>query len=174
MTVTATEAALRAAIDKASLGFFRVHKDDLSPCQANRQILEQVGADKLLDMTKPESWEIALLVCFNQLAKPVRFVPDIPAPVVEAEEEEAPRFNDPSWSKEGVRDYVKNQAERIAPDRRRIIAGSRDQRELDAPSIVLPPEITRKVLVNSSRAELAGYYNQYSKQAVLDRIDGRS
>jgi hypothetical protein len=161
--------ALRARVDGTAMNFFRAHKE-LAPVDANAAMLEEWIDSKLLDAGNPENWEIAYLAIGGQLAKASRQAPSpivVDEPVPNAQVVDG--VPDGSWSKERLRDYLA--VHKTPTGERRL--GSRDERR---EAMVLPAQYTRQLLASRSfsKAQMDNLFDTYGREAVRNRIDGRS
>lgn len=162
MSITKQELAIAEA---KWLAFWRQHPS--FRCEANRKLMEQYLSENILSVASEsgaEALEIAFLACQSRLAERCNEPEHVPQPLPRKRNHGEPRFNDPYWDKSRVREYLKEKQDISKP-----IPGSREEREA---ALTLPPEYTRKVLVNAPKEELDALKQKYSTQAIIDRLNG--
>lgn len=131
--------------------------------------MEQYLSENMLSVASEsgsEALEIAFLACQSRLAERFSEPEHAPAPRPLKVNRGEPKFNDPYWTEARVKEYLK---EKKAPASKPI-PGSRAQRE---EGLTLPPEYTRKVLVNAPKEELDALKQKYTTQAIIDRLNGK-
>jgi hypothetical protein len=113
MTVTketVSDAALKAAVNRAMLGFLRAHRNEISPCEANQQLLLDTIQKLVLPVDSAESFEIAYLKLEGKLAPAQIELEPEPAPEPVELQATPEKENMHDWSKERLRAFLKEQS----------------------------------------------------------------
>jgi hypothetical protein len=152
--------AIRA--ERRWLEFFKVHPTFRN--EANRSVLQSYVDEQVLSVAGEngaEVLEIAFLACGNQLCeRAVEVAPQAPAPTEDIGE---PRFGDPRWTKEKLRERVRSEFV--------------DKSKQPAALPQLPAEYTKAVLIQlhrTNKEKMQFLREKFGQDALNGRIEGRS